>query len=371
MNRNNIKHATLAVMLATAVSICIPMTCAAAGIQYLATHADAIVVAYDSGGSDAPDQVTLTLVIERTLSGNVGSPSLTVVHPMVRRLRGVQGTYPVNGGDYQGMWFLVKTMQGTWDLLEPNSNGSILGLFLPAAMSKPVGTFSYAASASLYDALVFELANGIEASIVSTPRMFAGLFDVNSPAVTSVYRAWLASSNADNQTLGLAGILGQSQSDAISQLANLLPKIESSPGANEVIRSLHSGWRRTDPASVTQLVAFASSSQPGTDTRAAAVHALAAVHTKESLSFLANLLTSSDPLDQSEAIYGVSAFANGCPVQDPSNVVSMAYLQCNQPSAYRTSETLAKFGFRPGPPDQEAALRSYWQAWWYNHPEVH
>lgn len=101
------------------------------------------------------------------------------------------------------------------------------------------------------------------------------------------------------------------------------------------------------------------------------MRALAAIHTKEALAFLASLLNSGDSEEQERAVYGVSAFANGCPIQTRENVVSMAYLQCDQPRPYRTSETIANFGFRPGPPDEESALASFWKAWWNTQAELH
>jgi hypothetical protein len=70
-------------------------------------------------------------------------------------------------------------------------------------------------------------------------------------------------------------------------------------------------------------------------------------------------------------VYGLAAFANGCPMQTRDNVVIMAYLQCKQSGPYATAETMANFGFRPGTPEQQAPLVTYWQNWWNNHPELH
>jgi len=69
-------------------------------------------------------------------------------------------------------------------------------------------------------------------------------------------------------------------------------------------------------------------------------------------------------------MFGLSLFANGVP-QTPDNVVSLAYLQIPASAPYETADTVANFGFRRGPADQEAALVSFWTSWWSEHPELH
>jgi hypothetical protein len=90
----------------------------------------------------------------------------------------------------------------------------------------------------------------------------------------------------------------------------------------------------------------------------------------ESLPFLASLLSSPAASEQERGIYGLSAFANGCPAQTHDTVVNMSYLQCGT-SPYRTADTFAHFAFRPGTAAQQAALVAYWQNWWNAETALH
>ena len=116
---------------------------------------------------------------------------------------------------------------------------------------------------------------------------------------------------------------------------------------------------------------FAEDFIPGDEIREAAIHALASIHTQESLRFLASLLQSPNSSEQQQATRGLLSFANGCLMQTNENAASMEYLKCDQPSSYRTSETFAHFGFRPESSTEQSALADYWQAWWNGHPELH
>ena len=99
--------------------------------------------------------------------------------------------------------------------------------------------------------------------------------------------------------------------------------------------------------------------------------ALAAIHTRETLPFLATLLTSSDSEERMKGVFGLSSFANGCPSQTPANVASMGYLQFSNPSPYRTPATIANFGFLSAPTVQEGQLVSFWLSWWAGQADLH
>jgi hypothetical protein len=101
--------------------------------------------------------------------------------------------------------------------------------------------------------------------------------------------------------------------------------------------------------------------------RRAAVRALAAMHTKEALPFLATLLDSADPFEQGQGVFGLGAFANGCPPQTPGNVISMDYIKFKNPSAFKTDDTIAHFAFGGNPAADEpehVARVAFWKAWW-------
>ncbi len=311
------------------------------------------------------------------MEGSVPDATISVIHPWAGAVRGPAWT---GGQPLYGIWFLSMNDSGTWDvLISRPSQGvrTVFGIFLPASSAPLSPPYAYPAGTPLLDALVYETAAGVQSASAQSPdadpEVLLGAFDsINTPAVQAMLATCLASSSPAFQAVGLAGSLERGVPGTIQQLVQLWPTISVDPHQADVVFALRNSWRDPTPAAVQQLASMTAAALPAySDLRAAAIRALAAIHTKEALPFLATLLVSIDPGEQERAVYGLSSFANGCPMQTNGNVVSLAYLQCDQPSPYRTADTTANFGFRAGPPDQESALVSFWQTWWNNHPELH
>ena len=115
------------------------------------------------------------------------------------------------------------------------------------------------------------------------------------------------------------------------------------------------------------LTTFADTEAASGELRNAIVRALAAIHTRETLHFLAGLLSSPSAGDRMSAVIGLSSFVNGCPPQTPDNVASMEYMQFKNSSPYRTPETIAAFAFAPVDSERENELVQFWTAWWQDH----
>lgn len=341
-----------------------------AGLDYLTANADAVVVGSVTSRVEGPREVSFTINIERVLSGNVPGTAVSVAHSWAGLLRGPSRTIEQS---IYGIWFLSGGPVEAWDVLTARPRGvrTVLGLFLPISRGPASGPYAYPAGTPLLDALVYEVAAGLQATD-EDPGLLLGAFDsMDTPAVRAVLKTCLASSKPALQAVGLAASIERKTPGAIQQLARLWPAISADPNKQYVVSALRDSWRDPTPDAVRQLVSLAAAEPVGSDLLTAAVWALAAIHTKETLPFLAALLHSASPDEQARSVYGLSAFANGCPMQTNGNIVSMAYLQCDQPSAYKTTETVANFGFRTGTQDQQSTLVSFWRNWWANHPELH
>lgn len=178
------------------------------------------------------------------------------------------------------------------------------------------------------------------------------------------------SGNTDLQTIGVAASLERQVPDALQDLDRLLSNIVTNRYKSYVVSALKIRWRKSEAGDVKSLAALAERTSDA-QMRAAAIWALAAMHTKETLPALARLLSSNEPQDQTQAMYGLSAFANGCPVKTVDNAVSMAYLQCDASSAYKSVQTKAMLVFSEGSAEQRATAVNFWKAWWAEHPELH
>ena len=349
----------------------------AAGLDYFAKRAEAIVVGFVNSRTESANEVSFTINVSRVLSGSVNVPALTVsvVHPWVRagQLLGPAGTIDQ---PLFGIWFLARGGSGTWDVLSPRPSwwGTILGLFIPASSTPPSGPYAYAVGAPIVDALVNETAAGFLSATNedSNPRWILGAFDsIDTASVRNVLATLAASGDPKLQAIALTGSLERTIPGAISTLAALLPSLKNDPNEALVVSALRDSSRDPTPASIQQLVWFVAGVPADCDIRAAAVRALAAIHTKETLPFLASLLSSADATEQERALYGLSSFANGCPIETQANATSMAFLQCTGASPYKTTQTAANLAFRAGTPEQEFPLISFWQGWWNDHPELH
>ena len=338
-------------------------------LDVLASQADAIVIASVTQTVVGSGQVSYILDIARTFKGNLQPSTITVIHSSVANMQIASlAPGPV------GIWFLTQTTSGTWDVLVSNPSGGHLpnGLFLPATTAKPAGPFAYGPTTPMVDALVYEVAAGIQ-NTPSDPVIMKGAVDrMNTPAVEVVRSAYLASPDPGFKCFGLVLSLERGLPVVTQQLSQVWDQISGDRHAFWVIQALRDSWRDPTPAAVTEMASFAGTAPLGSPIRAAAIRALAAVHTQETLPFLASLLSSSDSGEQERAIYGVSAFANGCPIQTNANSMSMTYLtQCNHSSTYSTPETWAHFAFGPRSADRMPAFAQFWQGWWSNHPELH
>ena len=147
--------------------------------------------------------------------------------------------------------------------------------------------------------------------------------------------------------------------------------MSQNPSRQYVLSALRDSFRDTDPSAVRQLAAVAADGTTAPEVRQAAVVALAAIHTRESLPFLAGLLRSQSSEERMKGVYGISSFVNGCPPQTRDNIKSMQYLQFLNPTPYRTTETMARFWASRRSSDEESALVGFWQQWWDKHMELH
>jgi hypothetical protein len=346
----------------------------AGNINDHASSADVIVVGTVLTRFEGPTGVSFDLNVEKVLKGNVAGQSVHVAHSW-ERTGIVIGDAPRQiAARIRGIWCLRHTASSDWDVLVVRSlpGGSMGSIYWPMAATLPM-EYQYPAGAPLLDTLTFELAAGHESG-GDPSEMVGATGPVNTPALQTVFAHLLGSQKVAFQAAGLAGMLHGGQKGAIQQLAKLWATISSDRMSSYVVMTLRSGFRDPAPDSVQQLAQLADANTTSSELRKAAVWALATIHTKESLPFLASLLLSSDTYERGRGVFGLSSFANGCPSQTSDSVRTMDYLQF-KPTPYRNAETEANFAIpgpnvSPGDP-RLAELVSFWSAWWKQHPELH
>jgi hypothetical protein len=340
-----------------------------ANMSDLISTADAIVVGSVTTRTESSESVSFSVNVVRVLKGVALSATLEVKHSWNRKVLGFQSGPTNIDRAFHGMWFLRQTNTANWDVLPVGGlDGLMPSLFLPAALVLPP-SHQQSLKVPLTDKIVLELAAGLKAGGRSPEGLLSWTRQVRSPSMQAALTDFVASPIAEFRSAGLAGQLDTEQPDAITRIEEVWPSIRNDASRSHVIRAIRDSYRDTAPNSVRQLARLAAENA---DLRMAAITALAAVHTREALPFLAELLTSADPAERMKGVFGISAFANGCPPQTPDNLANMAYLQIPASSPYQTEETRKNFAFRRGgsEPEEEPFI-SFWITWWRAHPEFH
>lgn len=345
MRAINICRSTVALLMISAAGFC-------ASLDSLVKQADAVFI----GVGDQPVQigrsVTIRLSVERVYKGDLAPGALLYVDWDAGTSAALWRTPP----NLHGVWFLQSTAHG-WrfisaqpqstalaDLLYPTSTGS-----LPTALAANPGT-------SVTDQLILEIANAPSGDPWTVYQATAGS---SSPGAMTALRNLAQSSSTDARLFGLAGLLNRGDTAAVQQLGTDALKLNSSRNFGLIKSALGSGFRNTAPESITALGQIVQSQKQPVDLRVAAAQALSAMHTRETLPFLAALLDEQGTALLSYGVIGLGFFANGVGVQTTQGVLN--HLNYRQPSSYQTAETQKYLGFDPA---RQFEFVDFWRRWW-------
>lgn len=273
-------------------------------------------------------------------------------------------------GPSAGIWFLQQSSTG-WSLL-PVVQGSVplsLTCFPASPTLKPA--YAYASTASTADKLASELSSAIESSPGAGNLPLASLYygaleQLQSPVTTVLYQRLSSSGSTQQQVLGFAGLVRLGSLAALTSAGNMAKNFAGYPVENGILLlSVRDQFRASDEASVNVLGQIAVDTTMNQLFREAAAHALAAIHTKDSLPFLATLLSDVDITLREEAVGGFSLFANGLPVQTAAGTPSLAHLQLPVGAPYQTPETLTNFAMGSQAIERnESQYLTFWKTWW-------
>lgn len=322
----------------------------------LEQSADLIVVG-EAGGESHPGAPESFLIdVRRVVKGDpaLSGERITVNSSVVQYAAGA------------GIWFLKAAPTG-WQLF-PVIDGDVpfFSTFFPGPTGPLPGTWARSPDAPLSDKLASELGAAMEdANPVPAQFIFLenGLLDqLKSPVVQLIYRRLSMSAKPAQREAGLGGMLRAGNAAALTSAAQT-PFAFRENGL--LLSTLRREFRATDADSVDALGQLATSPNLSPALRQAASHALAAIHTRAALPYLATLLDDSDAALRVEAIGGMGSFANGLAVQTSGNASTLPWLQRPADAPYKTAETLANFGVgRLAIERNESAYLSFWRAWW-------
>jgi hypothetical protein len=317
-------------------------------VDRLIAASDSIVVGTIAQGTVSGTAVALSIQVERVLLGNwemgaIVAASGTISEPSPTRAIGPE----------RGIFFLSDAGAGPMRLV-PAISGDLLDememfVLLPVS-STPAA--QPAANASPRERVLLEMLGAVGAPLPKRPGGFVDVvaeYRVSpTPAVRSVFRRWLTSDSPRLAAIGVQALLAEGDTTALSRVA-ADPGLRSTAVKAHAFDGLKFYFKNSDPAAVNALGRLAGDNSNGMELRIAAASALARVHTRQALPFLAQLLDTPDPTLRTFAVGGLSMFANHVPIGS------------HEPAAgewpWRTDETVAHSAM-------DGSNVGFWRSWW-------
>lgn len=244
--------------------------------------------------------------------------------------------------------------------------------FFPSPVGPVLSVYSYDSAASALDKLASELSSAIESSDggynYPLDSLHYGLLDqLQSPAISLLYRRMSSSASVQQRILGLSGSIRQGNTPALLSATQEASTFAAYPMEGGILLlSIRDCFRTANAESIAALGQSAAGfTNLGLPFRQATAHALAAIHTAETLPYLVVLLDDSDATLRMEAIGGMGAFANGLPVNTAAGNPGLAHLQIPASAPYKTAETIANFAMGAQAINRrESRYLSFWKGWW-------
>jgi hypothetical protein len=259
-----------------------------------------------------------------------------------------------------GVWFL-ETYDGDWWCLPAKGGRSlaIKDLYFPLPRGLTPNE-----SASLDD-LVAAIGRGILDAGEPLIYFREALSDHDSQGVRKLLLELAASPDIKARSLGLAELAARGDTRALAEVRKQQKTLLAAPDSFDVLVPQALGeFRNSEPESVRALGQFATDRDVGAELRRSAAHALAAIHTREAVPYLAMLLEEDDAVQQRNAVIGLSFFANGVGIQRAEDGPGMPHLNQRRPNHYSTAETAEYLGFDESRSD---AFVAFWRRWWVEH----
>jgi hypothetical protein len=360
--------AIISVLLATA-GLAFGNLISPRALSDLQQTADLIVAGTASGNVQAGSGV-FSLLVTRVIKGDVTAAGNVIAVNWANKQGGFASPGGVTTAAGAGLWFLQSSSSG-WLLIPVVSGDVPMDMtFFPEPAGPVLSAYAYNASAPLTDRIASELCSAIEslngAYNFQLYALLNGLLgELGSPVVALHYQRMANSSLTQQRILGLSGLVRGGSGAALAVAAPAAASFEAFPLESGILQlGIRDQFRTADDGTISVLGRAAVNSANPASFRESAAHALAAIHTANTLPYLATLLGDSDTNLRVEAVGGMGSFANGLPTQTPGGVASLTYLQLPATSSYKTSATMANFALGSQAIERNASLLSFWRLWW-------
>lgn len=338
-------------LAATASGLATPRVATSA--EMLTRQADLIVLATVLGIIPSASRPVWGLRVESVVKGNIHvGDTVTAVWPSPILH---DGKYLLGSSNppLRGLFFLRANGPGGFQIIPVISGADDVS---EALFRRQTGLVGYSSIDTVLDKVLRELAMaGTQGDPWALPGVLGIVLRVNRPPATRDVCGQLASAPIkEANAVGIQCLLALGDIQTLSTVIANQDVLFQSDAGLYVSRFVGEFFTNTDATAIAALGDITRSSRHS-ELQEAAARALARVHTKSSLPYLATLLTSSDIKLVTFGVGGLAMFANNVPIGTYDT----------NPGPYRTEQTIAHSAM-----DERLiqANRSYyvdfWQQWW-------
>ena len=262
-------------------------------VDGLVTASDASVVGTVAQGTVSGTTVAVSIQVERVIKGSWATGAVLAATGTLSEPSQTRAV-----GHAHGIFFLAKDGSGPMRLVPP-MGGFLLDemfVFLPLPDAS-VPAAQPAVNSSPRERVLLEVLGGMEAGPPKGPGGFvevlAEYHAAPTPAIRAVLQSWLASGPPALTASAVQALLAEGDANTLSRVATD-PALQASALEAHAFNGLKWYFRNPDPQAVSLLGQLASDNSNSMELRIAAATALARVHTKQALPYLARLLDSPD-----------------------------------------------------------------------------
>jgi len=323
--------------------------CCQAGVPALFDKSDAVVTGTSAFRALSENTVTFTIQVAKAYKGPVSSGDTLTVEWTASAGQPLVGYR----SSFTGAWFLTQTEIG-W---RTSAVRSALGM--PGA-SFPIATADAVIGDPVQDIMNQIAAAEVAAEAPHAPFLLQAAEGKDSEAMRQVFQSFLGASSPRLRCIGFSGLLQRSDAPALSQFASQARALAADPSCG-VAFDLGAAYRSTDPSGIAVLGALAVTKSDIRNLQSFALMALSAIHTRETLPFLVQIMNGPDEALHKQAVIGIGWFANGNAMQTPQGEAALEHLNRMTPNAFTTADTKKYLGFDEA---RAGEFIGFWNNWW-------
>ena len=325
--------------------------------------ADTIVIGTIVNGTAVNRTATVTIQVEQTLRGELKTGS-TISFEWTKP-GGLLLYQPVPVAKGRGLFFFRQDARGNLTLLPPmNGDIDFEGTYYFIPPKGPVEEVKAEQAITLEEKIFAELAASKvhdrspgQGAVFDLEEAFAGL---HSSFITDTFNRFSVSNDARLKTIGLKARLRQGDLAALAEVRASVKDVANYTGAARVTEAIRFYFLNEEPAAVKILGELLVAEDASIELRNAAATALARLHSKEALPYLAKMLESPNITMRTYAVGGMAMFANNVPVG--------GHHPAPGDWKYRTEETIRHSALDERlVSENEAFYVGFWMDWWSQH----